>query len=83
MSKPSIREIIGDALRTLKSVTAELIVGVQEEDLIRRYRGQSVVPGVNIRQHLQELNESGCLYRKEGKIYLKDSCNPIKLLQVS
>jgi hypothetical protein len=77
-----MKKLIIDALQTLNSVTSELINGVQEEDLIRRYRGQSIVPGVSIRQHLQELHAGGCLYYKEGKIFLKDSCNPLKLFQI-
>ena len=79
MSKSSIKKIIEDSLRPLNNVTAELIKGVEENELIRRYHGQFVVPGVYIRQHLRELHSGGCLYRKDGKIFLKDSCNPIKM----
>ena len=83
MSESALKELIKDALHVLNHVTAELINGVDENDLIARYQGQFVVPGVGIRQHLRELWAGNCLYRKEGKIFLKDSCNPLKLLGIA
>ena len=76
----SIRRMVKNNLGTLNHVTAELINGVEEEKLIRRYQGQSVVPGVSIRRHLLELHAGACLYRKGNKVFLHDACNPIKLL---
>lgn len=84
MSKAiTITQMVRDNLGTLNHVTAELINGVVEENLIRRYQGQFIVPGVNIRRHLLELHAGGCLYRKGNKVFLRDSCNPIKLLELT
>lgn len=76
----TIKEIVQCSLGTLNSVTNDLIKGVTESDLISRYRGKNVVPGVTIRQHLMELKNGGCLRHEGDKIFLKDECNPIKLL---
>lgn len=80
MPKTTLSKILKKVLHTLNHVTADLINGISEEELVCRYEGQFVVPGVGIRQHLRELKAGNCLYRKEGKLFLKDSCNPLKLL---
>ena len=83
MTNSYLDEGTREALRVLSYVTVQLIDGVEEEALIHRFQGQFVVPGVGIRQHLKELWAGNCLYRKEGKIFLKDQCNPIKLLGIA
>lgn len=83
MSESTISEIIQDAIGTLSRVTVDLIKGEEEEVLVRRYKGQFVVPGVDVSQHLNDLRAGGCLRQIGKKLFLKDECNPVKLLTAS
>lgn len=79
----TIDGIIGHCLATLIRVNANLIRGVDKNDLIRRYNGKFIAPGVSIRQHLAELEKYGCLRHEGNKVFLKDECNPVKMLEIA
>lgn len=79
----TIDGIINRCLATLIGVNANLIRGVDENDLIRRYNGKFIAPGVSIRKHLAELEKYGCLRHEGGKVFLKDECNPANILEIS
>jgi hypothetical protein len=83
MPKFNINAAAQAALDTLNRVTSELISGVDEDELIQRYSGRYVVPGVTIRQHLKELQLGGCLRREGNKLFLDSRCNPVKLLSAA
>jgi len=76
----TIDAIIKDTLGPLNRLTAELIKGIDEDDLIRRHKSEYIIPGYTVRRYLMKLQNGQCLRRDGKKVFLRDECNPVKLL---
>lgn len=75
-----VRVIVQERLGSLNAVTRELIDGVDADEFLARHRGKSVAPGVTVGQYFDELQSGNCLRREGNRVFLLDSCNPVKLL---
>jgi hypothetical protein len=83
MSESKLYEMISESVRVLNRVTADLIKGVEEKSLFRRYEGEWIIGRTTIQQYLARLRSRNCLRYEGNKVFLRDDCNPLKLLGIT